>query len=168
MKRVNRFTPRNLVSHRFIMSSPLPESNPIPTAVRGDKDQYCFSLFIFWRIKMPQSITQRVRELRKNQTPGENMLWQCLRNHKLAGYKFRRQHPIKVVHDGEIRYFIADFYCHEKQLVIELDGKIHENQKEYDEYRTYVINQLGIRGFRIKNEELVDISSVIAKLKAVL
>ncbi|HPT67914.1 MAG TPA: endonuclease domain-containing protein [Bacillota bacterium] len=117
---------------------------------------------------MPQSITQRVRELRKNQTPGENMLWQCLRNHKLAGYKFRRQHPIKVVHDGEIRYFIADFYCHEKQLVIELDGKIHENQKEYDEYRTYVINQLGIRGFRIKNEELVDISSVIAKLKAVL
>mgnify|MGYP001303755511 CR=1 FL=1 len=117
---------------------------------------------------MSKLITQRVRDLRKNQTLSENMLWQCLRNRKLAGYKFNRQHPIKVVHDGKIRYFIADFHCHEKNLVIELDGKIHENQKEYDEYRTYVINQLGIRVFRIKNEELVNISTVIANLKAVL
>ena len=100
------------------------------------------------------------RELRQSSTEAEKLLWERLRNRKLNGLKFRRQHPIDK--------YIVDFYCHEKQLVIELDGKIHENQKEYDEYRTYVINQLGIRGFRIKNEELVDISSVIAKLKAVL
>lgn len=117
---------------------------------------------------MPQLITQRVRDLRKNQTPSENMLWQCLRGRKLAGYKFYRQHPIKVVHNGKIRYFIADFYCHEKRLVIELDGKIHENQQEYDEFRTFLINQLGIRVFRLKNEELADISTAISKLKAVL
>ena len=110
-------------------------------------------LSITKKIKMPQLTTQRVRDLRKNQTPSEKMLWQCLRNRKLAGYKFYRQHPIKVVHDGKTRYFIADFYCHEKNLVIEVDGKIHDNQKEYDEYRTFLINQLGIRVFRLKNEE---------------
>ena len=65
-------------------------------------------------------------------------------------------------------FYIADFYCHEKKLVIELDGKIHDNQKEYDEYRTFLINQLGIRVHRIKNEELKDIQAVTAKIKALL
>lgn len=117
---------------------------------------------------MSELITQRVRDLRKNQTPSENMLWQMLRNRKLEGFKFYRQHPIKVNRDGKIGYYIADFYCHEKSLVIEIDGRIHENQKEYDEYRTFVINQLGIRVFRLKNEELNNTSSAIAKIKAVL
>jgi very-short-patch-repair endonuclease len=53
-------------------------------------------------------------------------------------------------------------------LVIELDGKIHEQQKEYDEYRTFIINQLGIKVFRIKNEELKDITAVTAKIKTFL
>ncbi len=117
---------------------------------------------------MPELITQRVRDLRKNQTSSESILWQCLRNRKLSGYKFNRQHPIKVNHDGKIGYYIADFYCHEKSLVIEVDGKIHENQKEYDEYRTFVINQLGIRVLRIENAELNNISNAIDRIKAVL
>jgi len=117
---------------------------------------------------MSELITQRVRDLRKNQTSSENRLWQCLRNRKLEGKKFYRQHPIKVNHDGKVGYYIADFYCHEKSLVIEVDGKIHENQKEYDEYRTFIINQLGIRVFRLKNEELNNISAVVGKIKAVL
>ena len=117
---------------------------------------------------MPDKITQWIRNLKEKQTLSEDMLRQCLRSRKLAGYKFYRQHPIKVVNDGKISYFIADFYCHEKQLVIELDGKFHEKQKEYYEYRTYVINQLGIRVFRIKNEELTNIPNVMSKFKAVL
>ena len=76
-----------------------------------------------------KTIKQLARELRKNQTGAEEMLWQKLRNRKLYGYKFLRQHPI--IHSGFINklyFFIADFYCAEKELVIEIDGKIYENQ----------------------------------------
>jgi len=76
-----------------------------------------------------KTIKQLAKELRKNQTEAEEMLWQKLRNRKLYGYKFLRQHPI--IHSGFINklyFFIADFYCAEKELVIELDGKIHGNQ----------------------------------------
>lgn len=51
-------------------------------------------------------------------TEAEDILWKHLRNKKLNGLKFRRQHPLDI--------FIADFYCHEKKLVIELDGGIHD------------------------------------------
>ena len=110
------------------------------------------------------SILSRVRDLRKDQTPSENILWQILRNRKLDGWKFVRQYPIKFIYDDQVRFFIADFYCHSARLVIELDGKIHEHQKEYDEFRTYLINQLGIQVLRIKNEELQDIAAVSAKI----
>lgn len=117
---------------------------------------------------MSEPILERVRDLRKNQTPSENILWQVLRNRKLVGKKFVRQYPIKFKYQDKIRFFIADYYCHDARLVIELDGKIHEQQKEYDEYRTYIINQLGIQVLRIKNEELKDISTVTTKIKACL
>jgi very-short-patch-repair endonuclease len=117
---------------------------------------------------MAKLITNRVRDFRKNQTPSENTLWQMLRNRKLEGYKFCRQHPIKVMLNEEIRYYIADLYCHEKKLVIEIDGKVHDSQKEYDDYRTYIINQLGIRVLRLPNEELDNITGVIAKLKSII
>jgi very-short-patch-repair endonuclease len=88
---------------------------------------------------MSQLNTNRVRDFRKNQTPSENTLWQMLRNRKLDGYKFYRQHPIKVMLEDKVRYYIADFYCYEKKLVIEIDGKVHDHQKEYDDYRTFLI-----------------------------
>jgi very-short-patch-repair endonuclease len=56
--------------------------------------------------------------LRKTMTDAEILLWKALRNRRLNGFKFRRQHPIKG--------FIADFYCHEARLVIEVDGEIHD------------------------------------------
>ncbi len=77
-----------------------------------------------------------------------------MRNRKPAGKKFVRQYPIKINYEGGIRFFIADFYCHESRLIIELDG-----------YRTFIINQLGMRVLRIKNEELKDIPAVTAKIK---
>lgn len=75
----------------------------------------------------PQYITELAKNLRRFSTEAESILWEILQNRKFRDLKFRRQHPIG-------RY-IADFYCHEIKLVIELDGKIHENQKEYDEIR---------------------------------
>jgi very-short-patch-repair endonuclease len=93
---------------------------------------------------------QRARELRKVLTPAERLLWEALKNRQLNGYKFRRQHPI-------YRY-IADFYCHELGLVIELDGGVHDGigQQEHDRNRDQVILEFGIRVLRFKNEEIVN------------
>jgi very-short-patch-repair endonuclease len=109
--------------------------------------------------KIPGYIFDLCRRLRKRQTKAERLLWECLRAKRLNGMKFRRQHPLG-------RY-IADFYCPEAHLVIELDGKIHQikDQKEYDGSRQEVIGMRGIRVLRIKNEEIEqDIESVIRKV----
>ncbi len=79
-------------------------------------------------------------------TPAERMLWERLRNRQLGGLKFRRQHPLGP--------FIADFYCAEKRLVIEVDGIIHEQQKEQDEQRTRQFEEFRYRVIRFKNEEI--------------
>ena len=106
------------------------------------------------------------RELRKQATPAEKKLWEYLRNHKFFGKKFYRQYPLFYDFEGRESFFIADFYCHEERLVIEVDGKIHEFNKNYDEHRTEIINLMGIRVVRIKNEEIEkNINGVLEKLK---
>jgi very-short-patch-repair endonuclease len=112
-----------------------------------------------------QDITELARELRKRQTPQEEKLWQYLRNRKLNGLKFYRQRPIIYGYAGRYLFFIADFYCPEKKLVIELDGAIHRYQKEYDEQRDIIIRQMGIFVLRIKNDELNDIVRVLEKIR---
>ena len=93
------------------------------------------------------------KELRKEQTEAERKVWEVLRNRKFLGLKFRRQYVIKG--------FVVDFYCDKKDLVIEVDGKVHEDQKEYDNYRQAQI-ELRVKHFiRIKNEELKDDISVL-------
>ena len=110
------------------------------------------------------SIThQRARELRRSLTPAEQILWEVLKNRQLEGYKFRRQHPI-------CRY-IADFYCHELRLVIELDGGVHEeiDQQEHDSNRDLVIREFSVRILRFKNQEVInDPKNVVEKVKALL
>ena len=105
-------------------------------------------------------IFARARELRKNMTPAEKMLWQRLRNYQLDGFYFRRQHPIK--------YFIADFYCAKADLIVEVDGGIHNNpdNKEWDINRTAELEKLGINVIRFTNEEVLnDIESVIQRIR---
>ena len=112
-----------------------------------------------------KSIKELCRDLRKNQTETEELLWQNLRNRKLNGLKFLRQHPI--VYDRftkNIKFFIADFYCAEKNLVVELDGKIHDFQKEYDENRDMIIQSKGIKVLRFKNEEVQNMSLLLNKI----
>jgi len=62
-------------------------------------------------------IFERAKELRKRMTETENILWNALRRKNRKGYKFRRQHPMST--------YIADFYCHQLKLVIEIDGGYH-------------------------------------------
>ena len=94
------------------------------------------------------------RELRKKQTQAEKVLWERVRNRKLVGKKFYRQHPLFHDYLGKETFYIADFYCHESKLVIELDGGVHKTRKMEDELKDETINLLGISVIRFKNEEV--------------
>jgi very-short-patch-repair endonuclease len=95
---------------------------------------------------------QLCRDLRKRATYEENMLWIRLRNRKLNNVKYYRQYPIFFDMYGTETFIIADFLTYEKKLVIEIDGGYHERQKEYDNLRTYIINCMGYKVIRFKNE----------------
>lgn len=100
-------------------------------------------------------IIKLARKLRQKQTPEETILWKYLRNRKLLGKKFLRQHPI--IYDeymGDASFFIADYYCHEYKLVLEIDGKIHDFQKERDRQRDQIAIDYGLKVLRIRNEEV--------------
>lgn len=118
----------------------------------------------------PLSSKYFARYLRKNQTPEESIIWQLLRNRQLDGFKFLRQHPIKVWEtSGRFHFFYADFYCAEKKLVFEIDGLIHEKQKEYDASRDYIMNELGLKVLRILNDEVNhDINGILQKIRHAL
>jgi very-short-patch-repair endonuclease len=90
----------------------------------------------------------RAAELRRNMTKAEVLLWQELKNKKILGLTFRRQHPINM--------FIADFYCHKAMLVIEIDGSIHEvdGNKEKDQGREDEFEKFGITTIRFTNNEI--------------
>ncbi len=105
----------------------------------------------------------RRRDLRRDQTEAEKVIWQHLRNRKLGGLKFVRQFSIGP--------YIIDFYCSEIRLAIELDGKIHEKQdaKIYDKERSGYLESLDIRIIRFKNEEVVkNTRSVLAQIAPLL
>ena len=93
------------------------------------------------------------RELRKQQTLAEKHAWQVLRGRKCLGLKFKRQ---QVIGD-----YIADFYCPEKKLVIELDGGIHKHRKDYDEMRDMTINSKSIKVIRINNKKVFQESDLL-------
>jgi len=87
------------------------------------------------------------RTLRKQQTRAEKIVWELIRDRKLMGLKFRRQHVVEG--------FVLDFYCHELRLGIEVDGSVHLKQKDYDELRQEVIESEGVRIVRIKNKDII-------------
>ena len=119
--------------------------------------------------KLRQIAKIRCRELRKNSTKAEQVFWERVRNRKFEGKKFNRQFPIFYDLYGKETFFIADFYCHEEKLVIELDGKIHDYTKEQDKLRTGIINLLGIRVIRFKNEEVEqNIENVMLKISKIM
>ena len=108
---------------------------------------------------------QVARELRKQMTPAEKVLWNELRNRKLEGFKFLRQHP--VVYDTgtvPVKFYVLDFYCESRKTAIELEGGIHKYQVDYDGKRFDDIKSFGIRILRIQNVELRDIEEVKRKI----
>lgn len=100
------------------------------------------------------------RENRKESTESEKFLWMHLRDRNLVGFKFRRQHPIAD--------FIADFYCHECKVIVEVDGNYHNfiEQRQYDQGRTYELSELKIKVIRFTNREIIeDIDFVLEKIR---
>lgn len=114
---------------------------------------------------MKEIIISTSRNLRKRQTPQEKLLWEKLRNRNLSGKKFLRQFPIPYKFDGKESFFVADFYCSEAKLIIEIDGKIHEKQKEYDKLRDDILSAMGFNLLRFNNEQIEhDIENVLIKI----
>ena len=104
---------------------------------------------------------QFARKLRRNMTSAEKKLWNRLRANRLGGWHFRRQQIV----DG----FIVDFYCHQADLVIEVDGPIHRGQVEADRVRENVLKAKGLHVIRFKNEEVdSDLDGVCRRILASL
>lgn len=100
------------------------------------------------------------QELRNNATRAEIALWEKLKGKKL-GIKFRRQYSFGT--------YVIDFYCAAIKLGIEIDGGIHNTQKEKDDYRTRTLNQYGIRIIRFSNKEVMqDIDQVLSTINDVI
>ena len=97
----------------------------------------CYNLKIHYNPKLKA----RARELRKNATFIERLLWKYLRAGQLNGYHFLRQKPIDE--------YIVDFYCKKVKLVIELDGVTHNDKQSYDKRRENRIKELGFNILRL-------------------
>ena len=130
--------------------------------------ELCFYVSLFSAIicTMDNVVKEAVRELRKNETKSEKIFWKAVRNRKFEELKFLRQHPFVFEYEGAKRFFVVDFYCAEKKVVIELDGIIHDFQKDEDAMRTELLNDMGLRVIRFQNNEiLTKMPSVLKKLK---
>jgi very-short-patch-repair endonuclease len=105
----------------------------------------------------------RARELRKNMTPAEQIIWANVRNRHLGGFKIRRQEIINEM--------IVDFYCSEKRLCIEIDGPYHfdPDQQIADRIRDQELHDHGYKILRFTNDEvLIDTELVLEKILAKL
>ncbi len=106
------------------------------------------SLEPVYREMADQVMVEVARNLRQHETGHEDMLWSAIRNRRLFGLKFRRQHPI-----AGTRY-VVDFLCYESHLIIELDGKIHQRQIEEDQARQNHLTALGYVIIRFTNDQI--------------
>lgn len=97
-----------------------------------------------------RELIARARQLRREATTAESLLWELLRDRRLLGRKFRRQHPI-----GQ---FIADFFCDDARLIIEIDGAVHREptQQERDRLREEILREHGFAILRFTNEQIFD------------
>jgi very-short-patch-repair endonuclease len=107
-------------------------------------------------VRARAQIRTRAKQLRREETTAETWLWNGLRGWDFA--KFRRQHPVDR--------FILDFYCPAVKLAVEVDGSVHDDQKERDEARTAVLRARGIEVIRFTNDEVMaDTRAVLHRIK---
>lgn len=93
-----------------------------------------------------QNIKSKAKELRKNPTRQEKLLWEKIRRRQLNGMHFRKQHRYNI--------YILDFFCFKANLAIEVEGKIHLKKKEYDTERTRFLESSGLEVLHFRNEDI--------------
>jgi very-short-patch-repair endonuclease len=98
------------------------------------------------RIYNIAAMKNRRRQLRSEPTECEKILWQHIRKNQISGIRFRRQ--------VSIGGYVMDFYAPSIKLAIEIDGSIHDKQKEYDNFRQSGIETMGIRFLRFSNDQV--------------
>ena len=91
-------------------------------------------------------LLELARDLRHKQAPAEKILWFCLRDRRLNGFKFRRQ--------VAVGRYVADFYCAACKLIVELDGNSHFDQETYDARRTEWLTTQGYHVVRYANTDV--------------
>ena len=97
---------------------------------------------------LSNSLEEQALRMRRAPTSAEDRLWQELRGGRLDGLRFRRQHAV-----GR---FILDFYCVKAGLVVEVDGPIHDKQREQDQEREAYLEARGLRILRFSNHEVLE------------
>jgi very-short-patch-repair endonuclease len=98
-----------------------------------------------------------VRQMRTEPTHAEQALWQHLRSRQLCECKFRRQHAIDR--------FVVDFYCAERDMIIEVDGPVHDFTPEEDALRQEYLESLGFHVLRFTNQQVLEnIDSVLQEI----
>ena len=139
------------IINRSLTPNPSPEERgglPSPFGGRaGDEGDRNFK----FNPRLPDELKERIRELRRNSTEAEQLLWKILRNRGFHDMKFRRQYPLAG--------YILDFYCHEVKLGVELDGSQHteDDQVIYDEERTRILrDQHGVHVIRFWNSDVLN------------
>ena len=116
--------------------------------------------------KVTKEKLQRARELRHNMTSAEKLLWQELRANKLGVHFRRHTCPGGRCQGQIIAGFIVDFYCHKAALAIEVDGDIHDLQKEDDAKRDKALSEIGLKIVRIRNDEILNnLLMVVRRIK---
>ena len=109
------------------------------------------------KLPMPESVKAFARKLRLEQTDAESLMWALLRDKRLGGAKFRRQHPVGS--------YVLDFFCHEANLAIELDGGQHAEAQAHDDKRSAFLKSKGIDVLRFwNNEMLAQTEAVLEKI----
>ena len=109
---------------------------------------------------MTDKIHSFARKLRKRSTDAEQLLWQALRNRRVNGLKFRRQHPIGP--------YITDFFCAEKKMIIEVDGDYHLYTAEKDKQRQDWLESKGFKVVRFWNKDVLqDLEAVVKYIQLI-
>ena len=98
--------------------------------------------------ELRDKLIEVAREMRSHPTDAERFLWKLLSGKKLGGFKFRRQHIMQT--------FIVDFYCPRAKLIVEVDGEIHRQNRDYDQERDRMLREQGYRVIRFQNKEVVE------------
>ena len=131
----------------FIFSSPV-LTGEVPAGRRGSSQMT--NSKEYRENKRPTALSRgQARKLRREMSPPERLLWSALRGKQVAGLKFRKQAPIGV--------YIADFYCHEARLVVEVDGGSHCGDRlDHDQKRDRWMHEQGIHVLRVQARDVFE------------